>query len=173
MLTSKSLGSKVDSLLQSINSKTHPLEEVQSFIRDQLQDLRSEMAKFDEVVKENREAQESNNILKKQLRDEQQSVQQLNAQIDTVRQSAEDLATRKVELEHELTQLSNQARDHAASSWTSQQETTQLRKDLRKAEEDRAAGHAEVERHNENMKHCDKKLKDLKASAVYRLELHL
>jgi chromosome segregation ATPase len=173
MLTSKSLGSKFDSLVQNIDSKTHPLEEVQSFIKDQLQDLRSEMAKFDEVVKENREAQESNNILKKQLRDEQQSVQQLNAQIDTLRQRAEDIATRKVELEHELTELSNKARDHAAGSWASEQETTQLRKDLRKAEEDRGAQLAEIERVNENMKKCDKKLEDLKASAVYQLELHL
>jgi chromosome segregation ATPase len=87
------------------------------------------MLKFEEVAKENREAQESNNVLKTQLHAEQQNVQQLNAQIDTLRQNEEELKAREVEHDKKMTTAKTRCEQASSSAQKAQLELDNSRKE--------------------------------------------
>jgi chromosome segregation ATPase len=126
--------------------KPAPDTELQDFIKQQLQTLQTEMVKYEEVVAENRKAHETNDTLKKQLEAQQQHCSQLDEQIKAFQQSEENFRARSSQLERELHDLKNVPNEPETEPSELELGMTDLRQQLRKAEEDLQAANARIEK---------------------------
>ena len=145
-LTQTSIGAKLDTLVQSVENTTYPTEEIQTFINVRMQDLRSELLRFDEVVAESRKAKESNDALNQQLEAEQKHTQHLTEQVRVLRQNEEDLKERQALLERQLSEINDKAQDDSAVPVALEQETADLRQQLRRVEDELGDRDAEIAR---------------------------
>jgi chromosome segregation ATPase len=92
-----------------------PLDELQRYIRDQLQHLRSELLSYDEVVADYRKEQHKNTLLTQQVDAQKEHCAQLKEQIRDHRQNESDLQSRCVQVEQELVIWKNKTRDHESN----------------------------------------------------------
>lgn len=159
-----SIGTKLDALAQAVESNTDPTECIQTFIKDQLRDLRIEMLRFDEVVSKGRKAQESNNALNQQLEAEQRHTQQLTEQIGVLRQNEEDLKARQAQIERQLADIHGKAEDRDVDPTALEQETSELRQRLSTIEHELNDKEAEISRLERKLGKRDRKLADYEVS---------
>lgn len=150
--------------MESIELKKYPTEDVQTFISGQLQDLRSEMLRFDEVATESRKAQEANHSLAGELEAERQKTQKLNEQLENARRAEEELELQRAQLERQLADVDTAARDDNAHSPNLVQVAEDLREKIKEMEEECRVAKAEVERLQCNIKKRDRKLADFDVS---------
>lgn len=150
--------------MQSIEQKKYPTEDVQTFISGQLQDLRAEMLRFDEVAMESRKAQEANHSLAGELEAERQQTQKLNEQLENARRAEEELELQRAQLERQLADVDTAARDNNANSPIPVKVAEDLRKKIEELEEECRVAKAEVERLQCNIKKRDRKLIDFDVS---------
>ncbi|KAF2825351.1 hypothetical protein CC86DRAFT_383251 [Ophiobolus disseminans] len=158
------IGTKLNTLVQSVESQTYPTEDIQTFVKDRLQELRSEILRFDEVVAESRKAQESNDTLQQQLQSEQQQTQQLTEQMGVLRQNEDDLKARQVQLERQLADMGDKTQDQGANSTIPEQETVDLRKELGKVKDELSHKEVEIAKLERNLEKRDRKLADFEKS---------
>jgi chromosome segregation ATPase len=155
-----SLCSKFDALMQSVENKTYPTEDVQTFISNQLHDLRSEMLRFDDVAAESRRARESNDGVSRELEAERHRAQNLNDQLENARHVEEELKMRKAQLECQLADVGDDTRSHGSSIPDSRQEAEGLREKIKEVEDECCIAKSEVERLQQNIQKRDRKLVD-------------
>jgi chromosome segregation ATPase len=158
------IGTKLDALVQSVENKTYPTEDIQKFVKGQLQELRSEMLRFDEVVAESRKAQESNDALQQKVEAEQQHGQLLTEQIRALHQNEKDLKARQTQLEQQLSDINDQVRVHDAEPSALEKEMGELRQQLRTVEDERAVKEVQIARLERNLEKRDRKLADFEVS---------
>jgi chromosome segregation ATPase len=144
--TRHSLESGLGTISETMKCKPTPDTELQNFIKQQLQLLRTEMVKYEDVVAENRKAHDANDTLKKQLEAQQQYCSQLDEQIKAYQQSEEELRARSNQLEHELNDLRDVSHDPETEPSELERGITDLHQQLRKAEEDLQAANARIEK---------------------------
>jgi chromosome segregation ATPase len=145
-----SLCSKFDALVQSVDNKTYPTEDVQTFISNQLHDLRSEMLRFHDVVAESRRARESNDGVSRELEAERHRAQNPN----------DELKMRKAQLECQIADVGDDTRSHGSSIPDSRQEAEGLREKIKEVEDECCVAKSEVERLQRNIQKRDRKLVD-------------
>lgn len=109
-----------------------------------MQGLRTDMVKYEDVVAENRKAHESNDTLKKQLEAQHHLSRGLEEQIRVLRQSEVDLKERSSQLEREVSDLNNIARDYESDPLELEQEVIGLHQQLEKAEVDLEAANVKA-----------------------------
>lgn len=156
----KSLCSKFESVVQSIDIRTHTAGQIENFIGKQLQDLRSEMLKFDELAAESREAKESRDVLSRNLKAERHQIQKLEEQLETARQNEETLESRKAQLERQVADLNDNAKLHKAISLDNGQAVTDLQERIKEVEHEHSVAQAEIERLQRNIQERDQKSAD-------------
>ncbi|KAI8931773.1 hypothetical protein NX059_011411 [Plenodomus lindquistii] len=105
--------------------------ETQTFFKAQLETLKEDILKYEEVVADNRKAKEANAIVTTQLETEQQQCARLDDQLKVLQQSEGDLKGRIVQLECELRDLKNAAHEETLHPLITEQELVALREQLR------------------------------------------
>ncbi|CAO2647639.1 Nn.00g085610.m01.CDS01 [Neocucurbitaria sp. VM-36] len=128
-----------------VESKHSRIEEIQTLVRDQMQNFRTEMLKYEDVVAENRKAHESNVILQTQLEAQQCRSRGLDEQLKALRKSEADLKLRFTQLEHELCDLRDLAHDHEPQSIELEQKMNDLHQQLRQAYSELVVANSKVE----------------------------
>ncbi|KAH3945157.1 hypothetical protein HBI25_148960 [Parastagonospora nodorum] len=159
-----SLCSKFDTLVSFIEHKKYPTEDIKTFISGQLQHLRSEVLRFDEVAAESRKAQEAKLGLAGELEAERQQTQNLNEQLENARRAEGELDIRRVQLERQLADVDVAAHGDNAKPSNLVQVAQDLREKTKELEEECRIAKAEVERLQCNIKKRDRKLVDYDAS---------
>jgi chromosome segregation ATPase len=129
-----------------VESKTPPSEELQTFIKQQLHNLQMEMAKYEELVVDNRKVNESNDTLRKQAETQHQHSARLEEQIKTFQQANVDLKANASQLQRDLDDLDNVAQDPQAELSELEQAILELRGQLGKAELDLKAANGKVDK---------------------------
>lgn len=132
-----SFDSKLNSLTHTIAGKADPTENIQAFIENRLQKLQMEMLKYEEVVTESRRVQQTNELLMQEMEAKNEHAERLNEQIKAHRQTEEALKARTLQIEGELESLKEVPQDHDAYPLVLERELTDLRQQLKKAEDDR------------------------------------
>lgn len=87
---------------ETANSKDRTVEEFESRIHDQLERLKSEIQKHENIVVENSQARQSIGLLERQLETEKQRVGQLEADAKALRHTELDLRSQLRHSEREL-----------------------------------------------------------------------
>jgi chromosome segregation ATPase len=150
--------------VSSIEHKKYPTEDIQTFISSQLQHLRSEVLKFDEVAAESRTAQEADLGLAGELQAERQQTQNLNEQLESARRAEGELDIRRVQLERQLADVDVAAHADNANPSNLVQVAEDFREKTKELEEECRIAKAEVERLQCNIKKRDRKLVDYDVS---------
>jgi chromosome segregation ATPase len=119
-----------------MNAKEFPSKDVENYIYDQLQNLRTEILKYDEVSTECETVRQTNAHLTLQLQAQNEHHEKLDARVKSLLQSEAGLKSRYAQLEIELNTLKNMSCDRVSKSSDPGQEEVALRSHLRKAEED-------------------------------------
>ena len=130
-----SINSKLGGLSSSVET-TFQTEDLQSYIYDQLQSLRVEIFKYDEVAAECQKARQTNEHLNKQLEAQKEHGEKLDERIKSLCQSEADLRAHSSRLELELNGLKDKALDFDSEPPDLEREIIGLRGQLRKAEDD-------------------------------------
>ena len=149
------------------------MENIQTFIRDQLQVLRSEMLKFDDVLAESRKHQDLNAALNIQLAAERKEAQEMNSKIATLGRQEQELKEQKVQIERRLAEANDKVRDQNTDMSARQNDTEDLRRQLKSVEDKLSAATAEIERLQKNTQTRDKKIADYGVSCFIPLRVAL
>lgn len=136
--------------MDSVEASRFPVEGVQTYIHNQLQNLSAEVLKYDEVAAEYHKAQRSNEILNQRLETQKEQCGKLEEQIGSCRQDEADLRSRYSQLENELSDLRQLARDRDSNP-DLEQEMTSLRHRVRKAEDDLQTKITELDQANQHL----------------------
>ena len=144
--TRNSVDSGLGAISETVKRKPPPDAELQDFIKQQLQCLRTDMVRYEDVVAENRKAYEANDTLKKQLETQQQHCTQLDEQIKALQQTEANLRARSSQLESGLNDLKDIPHDPETEPSELERGIVDLRQQLRKAEEDLQAAHTRIEK---------------------------
>jgi chromosome segregation ATPase len=150
--------------VKSVENRTDPTKNIQTFISNQLQGLQSEMLKFDEVVAESRKNQDLNGTLNTQLAAEQDEARKMNRQIETLSRQEEELKEQMFLLERRLAEANDRVRDQNTDKSALHKHAEDLRQQLDSAEDDCRKAKAEIERLEKNMQKRDKKIADFEVS---------
>lgn len=134
-----------DSITKSVESKTLSNAEFQKVSQEQMQHLRADVMRYEEITIDNRKTHESNAALKEQLDLQQRHSSQLEAQIQTLQQSEVDLKARSNQLERELVDL-RQTRNPQSYVSELEQGAVDLHEQLKKSEEHLEAATATIEK---------------------------
>ena len=126
-----SVNSRLQALSETINNIESPTEDIQAFVRGQLQTLRTEMLKHDEVVAEHHKVCESNKTLREQSNIQREEIHVLNEQITVLRQSEKDIKARSAQFERESNDWKSAAHVNHAELVALKQEIDDLRRQLR------------------------------------------
>jgi chromosome segregation ATPase len=124
------------------------------------------MFRVEEVAAGSREAQRLNAALTQQLRAEQQRAEQMYAQIEALLKNEEEYKVHKVQLQHQLAELSAKAQNHTTLSLAVEKDMNELQQELKKTEVECSTAKAEVERLRRNLERRDRKLVDYDVSAI-------
>lgn len=119
-----------------MEEKEFPSEDLQGYIRNQLQNLRAEILKYDEVSAEYQKARHTNDHLEKQLEAQKEAHGKLDERVGSLLQSEADLKSRSTEMEIELNALRDMTRNHDVDPPDVQRKVYALRDQLRKADGD-------------------------------------
>ena len=130
------IDSKLGILSHSVDAKGFASKDVENYIRDQLQNLRIEILKYNEVSIECQKARQTNDHLTKQLQAQKEHHEKLDARVKSLLQNEVTLKSRSSQLEMELNTLKNMSCDRDSEPSVLEQEAVALRSQLRKAEED-------------------------------------
>ncbi|KAH9876688.1 hypothetical protein J1614_003820 [Plenodomus biglobosus] len=112
------------------------MEETKIFIKGQMQTLKREVLKYEEVVADNQKKNEANAQLKARLEAEQQQYCHLDTQFKTLQQAEGDLKGRYFQLECELGEIKNAVREKDLDPMLTEQELSDLRQQLKQVTED-------------------------------------
>jgi len=135
----------------SVQVDSFPLEDLQSYIYDQVQNLRSEVLKYDEAVADYRKAEHANEILTQQIDAQKECCAQLEVHIHGHRQKEDDLRSRYAQLEQELLDLKGTTIGHDSEPSELEQELTNLRHQMSKTEDALRAKSMELDHANERL----------------------
>lgn len=163
-LTSCSIGTKLDALVQSVDSQAYPTDDVQAFVKDQLQELRTDMLRFEEVAADGRKAQEANATLNQKVEAEQRHTLQLTEQIRDLQRNEKDLKARQVQLECQLANANEIIRVQDPEPSALNKEIADLQQRLKSVEKERTAKEAEVADLGRKMEKRNRKLADYDVS---------
>jgi chromosome segregation ATPase len=130
------IDSKLGVLSRSVDAKDFASKDVENYIRDQLQNLRTEILKYDEVSIEYEKARQTNDHLTKQLQAQKEHHEKLDGRVKSLLHSEITLKSRSSQLEMELNTLKNISCDRNSEPSVLEREAVALRSQLRKAEED-------------------------------------
>ncbi|KAJ4378000.1 hypothetical protein N0V83_000830 [Neocucurbitaria cava] len=128
-----------------LRSKQLQSEDTQAIARDQMQKLRTEVLKYEEVVAENRKVCESNVVLTMQLEAQQHHSRDLAERIKALQKSETDLALRSTQLERELSDLKDLTHSRKPESVELERKLDDLRQQLIRMEHELAATNSQVE----------------------------
>jgi chromosome segregation ATPase len=166
LLIIHSLCSRFDSVVQSVGAKAHTTEEFETFVGKQLQDLRSEILRFDELAAECRQAKESRDDLKRELEAERHQMQRLCERSEIARQKEEDLESRKAQLERQLADIDANVHPQNVKSRVDEQKMKDLQDKIKEVEDECSGAKAEVERLHRELQKRDRKLGDYEACGI-------
>lgn len=121
---------------QSGKSKDVIMEETKLYITGQMQTLKGEVLKYEELVADNQKKDEAIALLKARLEAEQQHYCHLDTQFKTLQQAEADLNGRYFQLECELGEIKNAVREEDLDPLITEQELSDLRQQLNKVTED-------------------------------------
>jgi chromosome segregation ATPase len=153
--------------VQSVESKIYPAETIQALIGTQLQELRSDILKFDEVSAEYRKSQDLNATLNDRLAAEREETQELNKKIDTLRDQEDELEQQKGRLECKLAELNGKIQDQDTGILGLQNGTEDLQRQLVSVEDDCSKAKAEIERLRKNIQKRDERIADYDVSCSH------
>ena len=122
-------------MASSVEEKPFPLEDIQNYVRDQLQDLRADMIKSNEAVSEYRAIENANKLLVQQVDAQKTRCSQLEEQISGHRQTTTDMKSRHDQLEQDLAALRQSTLDHNSMRSDLQQKLDNTKLRVNKAEE--------------------------------------
>jgi chromosome segregation ATPase len=159
--------------MQSVESRVNPTEKIQTYVGNQLRELRSEMLKFDEVVAESRKTQDLNDALNNKLAAEREEAHKMNERIETLSGQEEELKKHKVQLECQLAELHDKYRDQITDMSTLQQGMEDLRRQLKLVKDECSEAKAEIKRLLKNIQKRDKKIADYDVSCFHLLRASL
>jgi chromosome segregation ATPase len=150
-----------------VERKTYPTDDIQTFVRNQLQELQAEMLKYEKAVAEGRKAQQSNDALKQQMEAQQQHILRLDEQIKGRRRSEEELRARSTQLECELKDLKDMSPDHTSAPLELERGMLDLRQQLKSSEEDREATRARLDELEQLRQQHEQKIRDCEVSNTF------
>jgi chromosome segregation ATPase len=150
--------------VKSVENRTDPTENIQTIVSTQLQGLRSEMLKFDEVVAKSRKAQDLNGTLNTELAAEREKAHATIKQIETLGRQEEEFKEQKVQLERRLAEANNRVRDQDTDKSKLQKDAEDLRQQLKSAEDDCREAKVEIERLEKKLQKRDKRVADFEVS---------
>jgi chromosome segregation ATPase len=153
--------------VQSVDAKVYTTKELEMPVGKQLQDLRSEMLRFDTLAVECRQAKESRDDLKRELEVERHQLQRLHEQSTTARQREDDLESQKKQIERQLADIDANARLLNANSRIDEQDMTDLQDKIKEVEDECSVAKAEVERLQRKVEKRDRKLSDYEACGIF------
>jgi chromosome segregation ATPase len=155
-----------------VENKTYPTDDIQTFVKDQLQELQANMLKYEEAVTEGREAQQSNDVLRQQMEAQQQHILRLDEQMEGHRQSEEDLKARSALLERDLNDAKDLVHDHSADPLELEQGILDLRQQLKKSEEERKAACAKLDELEQLRQQHEQKIRDCEVGPILSRRVH-
>ncbi|RMZ68726.1 hypothetical protein GMOD_00002544 [Pyrenophora seminiperda CCB06] len=145
------LASGLDGIAKSVESKKSFHTELRKLLEEQMQHLRGDVMKYEELAIENRKTHESNVSLKHQLEAQQWHSSQLEEQIQTYRQSEADLKNLARQLERDLDNL-REVHKSQSEMFELEQGSVDLHERLRKSNEDLEAANVRIVK-NEQLQH--------------------
>jgi archaellum component FlaC len=119
-----------------MDAKEFPSKDFENCIRNQLQNLRTEILKFDEVSIECAKARQTNDHLIKQLQIQKEHHENLDEQVKSLLHNEITLKSRSSQLEMELNTLKNMSRDRNSEPSNLAKEAIALRSQLGKVKND-------------------------------------
>ncbi|KAF2680868.1 hypothetical protein K458DRAFT_88845 [Lentithecium fluviatile CBS 122367] len=148
---SESVGTKLNEVDTFVKEDRFPMDDLQRYIRDQLQHLRSEVLKYDEAIAQYHQTEHANELLVKQAESQKELCARLEEQIRCHCQTETDLKSRYAQLEKEVVDLRDMAHDHNSDPPELEQELVNLRHQMRKAEENLQAKATELDDANRRL----------------------
>ncbi|KAF1850209.1 uncharacterized protein K460DRAFT_350291 [Cucurbitaria berberidis CBS 394.84] len=143
------VGERVDAglgtLSSAVESKLLPTDEIQVCVKTEMQHLRTEILKYEDVLAEDRKAQESNATLKKELEAQKKNSQDLDRQIRVLQQNEADLETHESQLERELSDMRNTTRNQESELAELERGLTNLRQQVRNGEDDLQTANSRID----------------------------
>ncbi|KAL5118609.1 hypothetical protein ACEQ8H_003460 [Pleosporales sp. CAS-2024a] len=158
------LGSKLDSLEKAVQMNTNPKRDVQDFIRQELQDLRNEILKFEGLAAETREVQASKTAADGELKAERRRADELSQQLGHARRVEDELKSRQAALESQLAEAAKSACKHSIESAAPELEI--LREKILVLESECRTAKTSVERTQQNIQKRDRKIEDYEVSVM-------
>lgn len=138
-----------------MNGCYFPTQEMQTHFSNQLQDLRTEILKYEEVVTENRKVLQSNDSLQKELDAQQQYCLKLDAQVKVLQESEAGLKDVSAQLERELRDFKDPTRSQSSELLEMEREMTDLRHHLKRVEDNLVAANSKAEQEERLRKEQD------------------
>lgn len=123
-------------LCTSIDDTCFPTEELQTYVYDQLQSLKADILKYDEVKSEYHKICQSKDHLHKQLEKERANSEDLKAQLGGLLDIESNLRSRCSHLELELNTLTDRVHDRESEPSEFELQVSDLLKQLRTVEND-------------------------------------
>jgi chromosome segregation ATPase len=151
-------------LTASTQENRLPVDGLQSYIRDQLQHLRSEIFNYDETVTAYRKAEQANELLTQELNVQKEHRAQVEDQIHRYRQDETELKSRKNLLEKKFNDLKTSACDHHTDAAGVEQELTNLQHQMRQTEDAMRAKTTELDHANERLQEQEIEMAKAKVS---------
>ena len=150
--TSERLKLGLDGIAKSLESNTSSDIGLRKFVQEQVQHLRVDMIRCEEIAVENRKTHELNMTLREQLKAQQRHSSQLEEKIQTFQKSEATLRARFNQMERSLDDL-REAHNPQSNTPELGQENVDLHEQLRNAKEDLDTANVETER-NKQLQQC-------------------
>ncbi|USP79560.1 uncharacterized protein yc1106_06834 [Curvularia clavata] len=131
-------------------------------INEQLQDLRTNMMKYEELATENCKIKESNTALTKQLEAQRQQYAHLNEKVEHLKKVEIDLKHRSSKLEHDLGSMRNAAQSSRLEMSAIEQTNRELTQRFKEVESELVAAKAKANDAEESRKNLEKQAAEYK-----------
>jgi DNA repair exonuclease SbcCD ATPase subunit len=137
--------SKLETMSVSVELNHFPAGDVQDLLRDEIEKLRNDVLKYEDATAEYLKAQQSNEVLSKELNVEKLKSEKLDGRVKVLQQSEVHLKTQSAQLENELKTMKDMARDSASLPSELEREMENFRVELHRKESDLREAAAKAE----------------------------
>lgn len=161
------MNAKLDMLAKLVHDGSFPVDSLRQNISSQLQSLREEMSRCEEVKENQRSTQLANDQLTMQIKEKRRMCEKLVEQIESQRKEEAELKRQCSNYEQEFERFRTTARDMDSTIARLKQEMEGLRERAESAESERGALTAELAQADLSMKEQANDIIELKVTCSF------
>ncbi|KAH7074084.1 hypothetical protein FB567DRAFT_189548 [Paraphoma chrysanthemicola] len=165
----KDFDTRIDGLSTSIQGNVCSTQSLEGSIAEQLRKLRTEMMDFERITADNRQAQETTEVLQEQLLSEQKHKRQLQDKVQNLEESEKTLNACKLELEERLAGMDASSKRNESNTLALEQQLADLRQQLKGVGDERSSARAEIDHLEQRLQKSEQTFEELKVAELTRL----